>query len=69
MKKDIMIVKYNYKSIVPDKCTWYTWKEICDNCNAIIHDFNDIITTKYPDTGEKDYCLKCMRKYIDDRSK
>ena len=67
MKINIMKVKYNYKSNVPDKCIWYTWKEICDNCDAIIREFNEQITNEYPDTEEKDYCLKCMRKYIDDR--
>ena len=37
MKINITIVQYNNN--IPDKCTWYTWKETCDNCGAVIHEF------------------------------
>lgn len=67
MKINVMTVKYNTANFIPDKCTWFTWKETCDNCGNTIHELNDYTTTEYPDTEEKDYCLKCMRKYIDDR--
>jgi len=67
MKINVMTVKYNKDPNIQDQCTWFTWKETCDNCGNVISEFNDLITTKYPNTEEKDYCLNCMRKYIDDR--
>ena len=67
MKINIMTVKYSKDPNIQDKCTWFTWKETYDNCGNIISEFNDLITNMYHDTEEKDYCLNCMRKYIDDR--
>jgi len=69
LKSNIQRVKYNEKSNKPDKCIWYSWDEICDNCGKEIRKFKEFMTTGIPDRAEKDYCLNCIRKYLDERDK
>lgn len=45
---------------------WYSWIETCDDCGKIIHG-HEIETTKKPDFSEKDYCINCLRKRIEER--
>ena len=66
MKNNIQQVKYNENSTIPDKCTWWSWEETCDDCGKIINHFRDIITTNEPDTTEKDYCIRCLYLRLDD---
>jgi len=65
LKTNIQQVKYNDKSDVPDKCVWYSWDEVCDNCGNVIHKFKDFITTGVPNDAEDDYCLPCLRVLLD----
>lgn len=65
MKTNIQKVKYNEKSNIPDKCTWWSWEETCDDCEKVIYNFKDMITTTEPNTNETDYCIDCLRKALD----
>lgn len=66
MKTNIQKVKYNVDPNEPDKCDWWSWDECCDNCGIINYYFGAMITNQKPDDTEKDYCLNCIRKYIDE---
>lgn len=68
MKTEIQRVKYNKNSNKPDKCEWYSWKEVCDDCGCVIHEFDELISTKKPNTDEKDFCIKCLRKRFDNNT-
>jgi hypothetical protein len=57
MKRNIQKVRYGKN----DKCTWYSYKEICDECGDVIQEFGDFMTTVIPSESDKDFCLKCMR--------
>jgi hypothetical protein len=65
MKTNIQQVKYNKNSNKPDKCTWYSWDEFCDECGKPTLLFETFITSTPPDTDRKDYCLDCIRKKLD----
>jgi len=65
MKTNVQTVKYNQNSTVPNKCVWWSWEEICDDCDKVIHKFRDVLSSCKPDLNENDYCLNCLHKRLD----
>lgn len=65
MKTHIKRVDYFNNSDFKGK--WWSWVETCDNCGEIIQ-ANNVLSSKRPTTLENDYCVKCLRKFIDERN-
>ena len=57
MKSNIVCENTEFSSL-----KWWTWIEVCDNCNKVIFTNEDRRCSKCPDTKEQDYCLDCMRE-------
>jgi len=62
MKSNIQKVKYNESS---KEAEWWSYKMICDECNNIIYEFGDMLTSESPNINKNDYCLNCAREIID----
>lgn len=58
-------MKKNIKTEIRNDMKWYRWDEYCDCCGEPIM-LSDMLTTRVPDTEEADFCLKCMRKFMDE---
>ena len=64
MKTNVQTVKYNQNSTVPNKCVWWSWEEICDDCGKVIYHLRELITTEKPKIEENDFCIDCLYKKI-----
>jgi uncharacterized cysteine cluster protein YcgN (CxxCxxCC family) len=62
MKRNIKKEKYN--DLNGSKMEWFSWEEVCDVCGKVCR-ANDVLSNRYPNTAETDYCLDCLRKNID----
>lgn len=45
------------------KFTWYRWNATCDKCGMLFQDI-DTETSCAPDLEETDFCVKCMREFM-----
>lgn len=61
MKTDYKILDSNPKGLME----WHTWTEICDKCGTTIEISGDWSHSEKPNMEEKDFCIKCLREYID----
>lgn len=47
--------------------TWYTWTEICDNCDETIRECGFVSSSRKPDTVKAHFCVDCLRFMLDTR--
>lgn len=43
---------------------WWSWYETCNRCGKVITD-EDLSSTKKPNTEEVDFCVHCLRYFLD----
>ena len=43
---------------------WWSWHEVCDRCGKVITD-EDCSSTKEPNTEEVDFCVHCLKYFLD----
>lgn len=58
------IERVSYFGTPKPKGKWWRWHETCDICGADCGN-DGVQTTIPPDTKEKDYCLNCLKKLLD----
>lgn len=66
MKTNIQRINYNGR---PDKNgKWWKWEEYCDICGADCGK-SDFQMMFEPNREEKDYCISCLRKLLEEKIK
>ena len=62
----INIKRINYDGTLNDNGNWWKWDEFCDLCGADCKK-SDWQVTSPPNINEKDYCINCLRKLLDEK--
>ena len=52
------------KSEIKKNGMWWSWVEKCDRCGETIFT-HDVQTTREPDMEHPDFCIKCLRHFMD----
>ena len=60
------IQRINYEGILDKNGKCWRWKEYCDICGADCGK-SDFQMMFKPDREEKDYCISCLRRLVDEK--